>query len=70
MNQLENNSALEKEKLKPCPFCGGVATLEHSQASGAFQVRCEGKKCHIWPETYWDHSEEWVRSMWNRRVCK
>ena len=55
-----------KEKLKPCPFCGGEAKL-YSRAIdwllSEHLVRC--KKCHCETDVY-DTKEE-ATEAWNRR---
>ena len=57
-------------ELKPCPFCGGEAALEHSsEGRGYSYVRC--KKCHVRGVSYcmkFDKSSyDEAIEAWNRR---
>lgn len=50
------------EKLKPCPFCGGIAKIIH--LGGCFRVRCDW--CYIETAEYKD--ERSAVNAWNRKV--
>lgn len=57
----------ELAELKPCPFCGGEATLyTHSGQfnDGMFSVGCDD--CHISTDTYL--APRRAIELWNRRV--
>lgn len=50
-------------KLKPCPFCGGVAIVCHIQAKPVVKIECE--KCYIGTPWYWDVDA--LARKWNKR---
>lgn len=50
------------EELKPCPFCGGVASLCYEEDEGVY-VKCTGCQIKIEFAT----NEEAIEA-WNRRV--
>jgi Lar family restriction alleviation protein len=52
---------LNKEILKPCPFCGGEPELQH--IGDVYVVKC--KRCNARIER---ESEEFVVKHWNRRA--
>lgn len=56
-----------KDKLKPCPFCGGEAEVktnyEYGKARGAF-VFCI--KCDMTSRIY--STRQYAIKVWNRRV--
>lgn len=56
-----------KEKLKPCPFCGGNAEIKKGCTFGGnfYFVKC--KKCSSEGERKYGKSE--AIAAWNRRVC-
>lgn len=49
--------------LKPCPFCGGRATLVYDNQEG-YQIYCDDCKI-MTPENF---DKEKIVGMWNRRV--
>lgn len=54
-------------KLKPCPFCGGTATLRCEGAS--FWVECEYQNgCLVGPATDFFGTECEAIEVWNRRA--
>lgn len=59
-------------ELKPCPFCGGRAVVEHSYRWGrSYRVRCRNKRgqCPVCPKTPYDYmTEELAVDAWNRRA--
>ena len=58
---------MDEIKLKPCPFCGGVAMTICDRApseDSLFWVRCFG--CGA--ETSLFNSEEEAKEAWNRRA--
>ena len=56
----EEHKEKHKEKLKPCPFCGGKPIVDKNQNS----VYCAD--CHM--GTPWTDSIEDAINTWNRRV--
>lgn len=64
------------EELKPCPFCGGEATLKdarkylvvskHSYIT-PFSVGCENRHCKVKPYTWYCDNEQDAIDAWNRR---
>jgi Lar family restriction alleviation protein len=52
----------KQEELKPCPFCGGSASLEHTRIG--FGVVCWN--CQI--KTLMDWTKEKAISIWNTRA--
>lgn len=63
---------MKSDKLKPCPFCGGKATLMTKVGPAGnyrpfYQVCCVNLCCEVLPETVMSQSEERVRMAWNRR---
>lgn len=60
--------------LKPCPFCGGEATLRHTKDREGkmygelWIVSCEARSCYIRPCTSFYTSEEEAIEAWNTRV--
>lgn len=57
------------ESLKPCPFCGGAATLQKSKHKAPwFQVTCnEENNCHMAPLVEYPVEEDAVKA-WNTRA--
>lgn len=51
------------DKLKPCPFCGSIATVSYYSKERAYQVKCT-YCCASIPE-FWNR--EFVVKAWNRR---
>lgn len=58
-----------KDKLKPCPFCGGEAELVLSLSSSGmvYSIECNKKECPL-SRTKWFNKKEKAVEMWNRRV--
>ena len=52
-----------KANLKPCPCCGGHATLTYDDQDG-YQIYCDD--CCIMTET--DYNKEKLVDMWNKRI--
>lgn len=63
-------------KIKPCPFCGGKATLEQSEPSTArhnegavhFAVTCTTQFCLCNVAKFWDIEPSQAKEKWNRRA--
>lgn len=55
-------------ELKPCPFCGGEATL--TKEYGRFFVSCENDNCSVGVETtLWvSGTMDGAIKAWNRRA--
>lgn len=62
------------EELKPCPFCGGEASLiywnnitpaqvQHYQVAAA----CHKNRCKCAPRTAYETSEKSATKAWNQR---
>jgi Lar family restriction alleviation protein len=54
-------------KLKPCPFCGGEATVSYEKFFETYHVGCEDNGCPVIAGTDGD-SEEDAIGRWNRRA--
>lgn len=59
------------DKLKPCPFCGGKAVLEHEYATPGYSyIRC--KECGVKGLTFImkfeRSSDQEAIEAWNRRA--
>lgn len=58
-----------KQKLKPCPFCGGKAVLEEQDMHVLpFLVKCGNDKCLVYAATYNKFTKKEAIEAWNRRV--
>lgn len=55
-------------ELKPCPFCGGIPTMEYDDYFQGWIVVCENKKCRIRPMTDYHIKKGVVTREWNRRA--
>lgn len=56
------------EELKPCPFCGGAASLIPSaDHSTACEIGCRDDTCPAY-ECVWDVNESSAIAAWNRRA--
>ena len=58
---------MNENKLKPCPFCGFRAFLEHHEHRW-FWIRCGLEDCAVNPKTKGYNKKEYAIEMWNRRV--
>ena len=56
----------ERDKLKPCPFCGRKAILGHD-LSGCY-VKCNNGMCKVMLTTWYYGTEEEAITAWNRRA--
>ena len=58
-------------KLKPCPFCGGKAKVEHDsdERSTFFWATCNNRHClvHPYSEEVFNSAEEAI-DAWNTRA--
>lgn len=52
----------ENEELKPCPFCGGIASLKYFD--GLYFVLCGS--CGAMTKRYRD--TDYIKKAWNRRA--
>ena len=58
---------MAKQKLKPCPFCGGLAVITKTQ-QGNYKACCGDLKC-IGSYIYLHHpTEEEAAAAWNGRA--
>ena len=57
-----------KIKLKPCPFCGTVPTVERTFYAAVHYVRCYGDKCTVQPSTAKHELPSTAARAWNRRA--
>ena len=55
-------------ELKPCPFCGGEATLEYGRGFRKYWVCCNNPKCRIQPQTDAHEYKGVIVREWNRRA--
>ena len=56
-----------KDKLKPCPFCGGEARIiehEFTGANNTYGIKCE---CGTQGFQFWESIDEAIEA-WNRRA--
>lgn len=55
---------MEKQELKPCPFCGNEAELTHYEVDGYLPhcTRCDGMIEH------WFSEKEEAIKAWNKRT--
>jgi Lar family restriction alleviation protein len=64
---------MENKELKPCPFCGGEAVLEHFKSRKGYEatIQCNGE-CVLYMSTITHDTEEEaieaVTKAWNRRA--
>ena len=64
---------MENNELKPCPFCGGEAVIEHFKSRKGYEatIQCNGK-CVLYMVTITHDTEEEaieaVTKDWNRRA--
>lgn len=57
-------------KLKPCPFCGGVAKVTEDNTIEnipQYQIRCKNISCTIRPKTNWCIDKTEALTHWNTR---
>ncbi len=57
-------------KLKPCPFCGGAASLVHT-SDDDWYVACDNSaiyECGCLPATWICSTKEEAVELWNRRA--
>lgn len=55
----------ERDKLKPCPFCGREAVIKHG--SCGYYAECNNGMCKVMPTTWYYETEEEAITAWNRR---
>ena len=61
---------MNKPVLKPCPFCGGKASLyrvEQPDGSVTYAVDCENAECEVSACTALHTAPEEAAAVWNRR---
>ena len=66
----ERGEKMKNLYLKPCPFCGGPASLysvEHPHEQIAYAVDCENKDCEVSACTQLHETPEEAVTVWNRR---
>ena len=56
------------EQLKPCPFCGGEASMRIRPYCSVVYAGCLNSDCKIQPTTDWYDTDEEAIEAWNRRV--
>lgn len=56
------------EELKPCPFCGGEATVKRIESIYRYRVSCD--KCPVEVGRHWFGTKEEAIEAWNRRVSE
>lgn len=71
---MENSIEIPKIEpyLKPCPFCGGKATLRRATfvCFAAYNVICNNPNCKILVNTLNRETEQEAIEIWNRRVTE
>ena len=67
--EKEELTAIPVERLviKPCPFCGGEATV-FKFGNGLREMGCNNKDCEIKPGTYSVETVIEAKELWNRRA--
>ena len=55
------------EKLKPCPICGGAATLKRIPYGDFFWVTCNNENCYAEVSTRIMVTEKEAIEIWNNR---
>ena len=62
------------KELKPCPFCGGKAVINHDTMFGSdnpteyYRVYCTNDECSMGcPDALFDSEEEIIKD-WNTRI--
>ena len=56
-------------ELKPCPFCGSAALLDHIPISGGceiYRVKCTNEACKV--TTFCEEEKLAAVAVWNRRI--
>ena len=53
-------------ELKPCPFCGGEATVQEWE--GGYYIECLNPDCDVSPATADFDAEKEAIVAWNRRA--
>ena len=59
--------------LKPCPFCGGKASMfcvEQPDGTLTYEVDCENKDCDVSACTMLYPTKHEAADVWNRRPIK
>lgn len=55
-------------ELKPCPFCGGRASVRHhGDMIESYLVYCMNEDCKVEPQTHTYLRKEDAIEAWNRR---
>lgn len=54
------------DKLKPCPFCGGVARI--LSVGFGYKVYCTNPDCEVSPQTWGELTYEAAIDAWNKRA--
>jgi len=56
-------------ELKPCPFCGGEATMRHTSVLGRWwhEYAVECIRCKTIPGYSWVSTEDEAISLWQQR---
>lgn len=57
------------DKLKPCPFCGGLGELIRETVAEEilYAVACSCWHCKVGPITDWYQTKEHAIEVWNKR---
>ena len=55
----------ERDKLKPCPFCGKKAVIRHG--SCGYYAECDNGMCPVVPTTWYYNTEIGAINAWNTR---
>lgn len=62
---------MKNPDLKPCPFCGGKASIfafEQPDGSITYEVDCENDGCEVSACTMMHDTREQAAAVWNRRA--
>lgn len=61
---------MNEPELKPCPFCGGMASIKAKTKSYGLVIWCECNNCYARAEGYCANIEKEDASIKNIESCK
>lgn len=57
-----------RERLKPCPFCGQMPSIEYNDRTDTYAICCNNSECACAPCTDNFKYIYDVKAVWNRRA--